>query len=121
MASPTSNNAQPNQEPDGSSLGTSTLLNMGAVASVGKPSAGQIVSQPSQAAIAATTPNPSTTASSSLGMSSQPNVPGRLGGKVITYTPAPSRHSSAVEQPFRKSLALCAVLPCLETRYKRAH
>ena len=53
MASPTSNNAQPSQEPDGSSLGTSTLLNMGAVASVGKPSAGQIVSQLSGEAVVA--------------------------------------------------------------------
>jgi len=31
------------------------------------------------------------------------------------------RHSSAVEQLFRKSLALCAVLPRVEARYKRAH
>jgi hypothetical protein len=28
----------------------------------------------------------------------------------IAYTPRPGRHSSAVEQLFRKSLALCAVL-----------
>ena len=31
------------------------------------------------------------------------------------------RHSSAVEQLFRKSPALCAVLPRVEGRYKRAH
>jgi hypothetical protein len=31
------------------------------------------------------------------------------------------RHSSAVEQLFRKSPPVCAVLPCLESRYKRAH
>ena len=31
------------------------------------------------------------------------------------------RHSSAVEQLFRKSPALCAVLPRVEARYKRAH
>ena len=31
------------------------------------------------------------------------------------------RHSSAVEQLFRKSPALCAVLPCSEGRYKRPH
>jgi hypothetical protein len=31
------------------------------------------------------------------------------------------RHSSAVEQLFRKSPALCAVLPRVETRRKRAH
>jgi len=41
--------------------------------------------------------------------------------KVITYTPPPGRHSSAVEQLFRKSLALCAVLPRVGHRYKRAH
>ena len=33
----------------------------------------------------------------------------------------PGRHSSAVEQLFRKSLAVCAVLACLEAQYKRAH
>jgi hypothetical protein len=31
------------------------------------------------------------------------------------------RHSSAVEQLFRKSSQVCAVLPCLEARYERAH
>ena len=41
--------------------------------------------------------------------------------KVITYTPRPGRHSSAVEQLFRKSPALCAVLHRVEARYKRAH
>jgi hypothetical protein len=38
-----------------------------------------------------------------------------------TYTPPPGRHSSAVEQLFRKSPALCAVLPRVGARYKRAH
>jgi hypothetical protein len=36
------------------------------------------------------------------------------------YSPS-RRHSSAVEQLFRKSPALCAVLPRVEARYKRAH
>jgi hypothetical protein len=40
---------------------------------------------------------------------------------VIAYTPRPGRHSSAVGQLFRKSPALCAVLPRVEARYKRAH
>src|ERR1019366_4182538 len=31
------------------------------------------------------------------------------------------RHSSAVEQLFRKSRALCAVLPCVAGQYKRSH
>ena len=31
------------------------------------------------------------------------------------------RHRSAVEQLFRKSPALCAVLPRVEARYKQAH
>src|SRR5439155_24296568 len=47
--------AQPSQDP-GFSAGTRTRLNMGAVASVGNPSAGQTVSQPSHAATAATAP-----------------------------------------------------------------
>jgi hypothetical protein len=49
----------------------------------------------------------------------RPRIRGRREG--LTYTPGPGRHSSAVEQLFRKSPPVCAVLPCLEARYKRAH
>jgi len=35
----------------------------------------------------------------------------QLISELVTYTLAPGRHSSAVEQLFRKPMALCAVLP----------
>jgi len=56
-----SKRAQPSQNP-GSSAGTTIRLNIGAVASVGKPRAGHTVNQPIQAAIPASPPNARPTA-----------------------------------------------------------
>jgi hypothetical protein len=55
------------------------------------------------------------------GLGYQPKAPFKTGSphierlsKLITYTPGARRHSSAVEQLFRKSLAVCAVLQAWE-------
>ena len=63
-----SNRAQPSQDP-GSSLGTKSRLSMPAVASAGKPRAGQIASQPTQATSAANVPKALPTITSSPGVS----------------------------------------------------